>query len=151
MGKPINWDDIPLGDLPDAEISRYWGYRTEVIMKARRRKGIPEFSLCSKCSECGEPRADGEMLRRQWVCEECMLRDDNPLRVEDFVYGSHPLSRMGDMPSSMRYGEPRHILRALTKGMQRLGIAKTGNERMRDDLGTLRNMGPILPYPRGSE
>jgi len=105
----IPWDEVGLGERPDAEIAREIGRHVSAVGQARRERGIPpagklgrkpanEDEAALYRGECGAQATT--KFKDGWICDDCLLRDNNPLRIEDFVrvVGATPIYQ-GDVPT----------------------------------------------------
>ncbi len=76
--KGINWDDVPLGSKPDTVIAKEFGVVSQVVAKARSRRGIPRFSSTGyrtltdeEWQSCGlGEKPDSEIARELGVSRE---------------------------------------------------------------------------------
>jgi hypothetical protein len=66
--RTVNWDEQPLGQVPDAVLARLHGVDPSVVGSARRRRGIPRGDLQWMTTE-GEPATYPEACIDLWFHE----------------------------------------------------------------------------------
>jgi hypothetical protein len=107
MRQGINWDEQPLGEISDNELSKRLGVSNVAVGKARRRRKIPPFN--SK----GRHRSQGQRAGINW--------DEQPL-------GQKPdadiAQRLGVDPSSVRAARRKKGIAAYPKQDRSLRISR---------------------------
>lgn len=82
-----------------------------------------------KCDGCGF-KMHLSLHKKEWLCRGCLVGDEAPLNLADFVTGTCPLGNLemmdGDVPGGIAHGSA--FARQLDAALEREGWAKSQDD-----------------------